>query len=123
MPAIRSRISSSSSTTRISDVIGDPVLLILYAFLTHFRGFWLLCEGECQRDQCALAAFRVRQRDLAPVVLHDLAHDRQTQPRALGAGGDIRLGQAVTMLGREADAIVAHRESEIRAVGLKRDLD
>src|ERR1700677_5197970 len=108
MPAIKSRISSSSSTTRISDVIGDPVLLILIAFLTHS----FLHEGEAQYALGALATLSIPQRNLAPMVLHDLAHDRQTQPRALGAGGDVGFGQAMAVLGRKADAIVADLERE-----------
>src|SRR5579862_6406779 len=97
-------MSSSSSTTRISDAISDPFLLILNAFLTQIP----LDEGERQRDLRPLAAFPVAQRDLPATVLHDLAHDRQPQPRALGAGGDIGLGQAVAMFRRQTDAIVAY---------------
>src|ERR1700722_12152398 len=119
MPAIKSRIPPSSSTTRISDGIGDPVLLILIAFLTHS----LLYKGEGQLDLGALATLRVPQRNFAPMVFHDLAHDRQTQPGALGAGGDIRFGQAMAMLGGKADAIVADLEREGRAIRLKRHRD
>src|ERR1700759_5520957 len=114
MPAIRSRISSSSSTTRISDVIGDPVLLILIAFLTQR----LLREREGQRDQSPLAAVRIPQHDIAAMVFHDLAHNRQAQPCALGAGGNIRLGQAMAMFGGKTDAVVTDLESECRAVRL-----
>src|SRR5689334_19602299 len=105
-------MSSSSSTTRISDAISDPFLLILNAFLTQIP----LDERESQRDFRALTALPITERDLAAMVLHDLAHDRQSQARALGAGGDIGLGQPMAMFRRQADAIVAYLEREIDAI-------
>src|SRR6188768_505960 len=106
MPAIRSRMSSSSSTMRISDAINDPFLLIFQSFFTFPRrsgGFLIfLCEGQSQGDFGALPAFGIGENDLPAMVFHDLAYDRQTQAGALAAGGDIRLGQAVAMLRRQA---------------------
>src|ERR1043166_4329723 len=99
MPEIRSRISSSSSTTRISDAISDPFLLIFDTFLTQI----LLYKREGQRDFRPLPALGVAQGDFSTMVFHDLAHDGEAQTRALGAGGDIRLGQAMAMLRRQAD--------------------
>src|ERR1700761_265623 len=95
MPEIRSRISSSSSTTRISDAISDPFLLIFSTFLTQT----LLYQGEGQTYFGALPVAGIRQHDFAAMVFHDLAHDRQTQPRALSAGGDIGFGESVAMFG------------------------
>src|ERR1043165_4775934 len=101
MPAIRSRMSSSSSTMRISDAINDPFLLIFQSFFTLFRRAgsfgYLLCEGETQGDFGALAPFGIGKNDLPAMVFHDLAHNRQTQAGALGARRDIGLGPAVTV--------------------------
>src|ERR1700722_19113029 len=107
MPEIRSLMSSSSSTTRISDAISDPFLLIF----TSFFSLDLLRERECQGHFRALpftriAPSRITKGDFAPMVFHDLAHNRQAQTRALGAGGDIGLGQPVPMFRRQAHAIV-----------------
>ena len=57
------------------------------------------------------------------MVFHDLAHDRQTQTRALGAGGDIGFGQTVLVFGRQADAIVGDVKGEGRAIGFERNVD
>src|SRR6516225_11362189 len=102
MPEIRSRISSSSSTTRISDAISDPFLFIFNTFLTQI----LLYKREGQRDFGPLPAAGITQRDFPAMVFHDLSHDRQAKAGALGAGRDIRLGQPVAMFRRQPDAIV-----------------
>src|ERR1700742_3453230 len=113
MPATRSRISSSSSTMRISDAISDPFLLIFTSFYVGGL-FWpfygLLTEGEGERNDRASPIFRpilnIGKDDVPAMVFHDLAHDGEPQARALGAGGHIGLGEAMAMLRRQADAIV-----------------
>src|SRR4051812_36715841 len=119
MPEIKSRISSSSSTTRISDAISDPFLLIFSAFLTQT----LLYQRECESDFGPDPAWGIVQRDFAAMVLHDLADDGQAQPRALGAGGHIGFGEAVAMLGRQADAVVRDDESQHRPAQFHCHLD
>src|SRR3954463_2266718 len=126
MPAIRSRMSSSSSTMRISDAISDPFLLIFTSFyvgrLVGPLGV-LLAEGEGERDGRALPVFGVGEGDVPAMVFHDLAHDREAEPRALGARGDVRLGQAMAVLRRQSDAIVGDAEAETRIVRLYGDED
>src|SRR6185437_6814215 len=101
MPEIRSRISSSSSTIRISDAINDPFLVIFFsAFHT------LLHKRKTEHDDRPLPALTVVQGNLAAMVFHDLAHDGEAQPGALGPRGDVWLGQAVAVLRRQPDAIV-----------------
>src|SRR5580700_10198552 len=102
MPEIRSRISPSSSTTRISDAINDPFLLIFTSSLL----LGLLREGECEGDFCSLPILGIAQTYLAAMVFHDLAHNRQSQPGAFGAGGDIGFGEPVPVFGRQAHAII-----------------
>src|SRR6478672_3793158 len=130
MPAIRSRMSSSSSTMRISDAISDPFLLIFASFYVGglFRPFDVfLDEREGERNLGApalfLASFGIGEGDIPAMVFHDLAHDRQTQPRALGPGGDVRLGQPVAMLRRQANAIVGDVVGEVGAIGPDGDGD
>src|ERR1700712_4399604 len=115
IPAIRSRISSSSSTMRISDAISDPFLLIFISFQS------LLCEREGQCDLRAFPAFHVGEGDIPAMVFHDLAHDRQAQPGALGAGGDIGLGQPVLVFRRQADAVVGDAVGEFRTIRFQGD--
>src|SRR5689334_12392832 len=119
MPATRSRISSSSSTMRISDAISDPFLLIFTSFYVGglfcpFDG--LLTEGEGERDFRPSPAFAptlgIGEDDVPAMVFHDLAHDREPQPGALGARGDIGLGEPMAMLRRQADAIVGNADGE-----------
>src|SRR6185312_4481038 len=111
MPEIKSRISSSSSTTRISDAISDPFLLIFNTFLTHS----LLYHRECERDDGTRRSGRVVEQDFSAMVFHDLADDGEAEARALGAGRDIGFGEVVAMLGRQADAVVGDAESQHRA--------
>src|ERR1700733_6701678 len=121
MPEIRSRMSSSSSTTRISDAISDPFLLI---FTSSFCPLGiLLYERQGQGDLRPLPALRVGQGDFPAMVFHDLAHDSEPQAGALDAGGDVRLGQAVAMLRRQADAIVDDAIGKGRARRIHRDED
>src|SRR5262249_8845715 len=93
IPEIRSRISSSSSTMRISDAISDPFLLIFRSFFTLLGYQILLGKRKSQSDLGAAFPFHIGQGDVAAMVLHDLAHDGEAQTRALGARGDIGLGE------------------------------
>src|SRR5215813_9711384 len=108
MPEIRSRISPSSSTTRISDAINDPFLLIF----TSLMSLGFLREGECEGHFRALPILGIAQGDLTTMVFHDLAHDREPQAGAFGAGGNVRLGQPVPVFRRQADAIVGDAERQ-----------
>src|SRR5579883_1976542 len=126
MPAIRSQISSSSSTMRISDAISDPFLLIFISLhvgglVAPFAG--LLAEGEGERHLGPLAVLGIGKDDVPAMVFHDLAHDGEPKPRALGAGGDIGLGQAMAMLGRQAYAVVADANAEAGVQRLDPDGD
>src|SRR3569832_1299912 len=102
---MRSCLSSSSSTTRILGAISDPFLLIpLYSFFTHAS----LLEREGKRYLRALVVvFRgIGERDLAAMVLGNLAHDGQAHARALRACCVIWFGHAVPLVGRQADTVV-----------------
>src|ERR1700744_2244484 len=104
---MRSRMSSSSSTIRTSDAICDPFLLIACSLVL------LLPRREGHHDLRAMhpVVMVVRilsgilQPQLAALVFGDLAHDRGPEPGALGARRDVRLGQPVAMLVRQADAV------------------
>src|SRR6202789_2961569 len=111
IPETRSRMSSSSSTTRISGAASNPFLLIPNTFFvrTYFTRF--LPEGEEQRhDRAVLLPIAIRatvgQRDFAAMVFGNLAHDGEPEAGALRAGGHIGLGQPVALLMRQADAVV-----------------
>src|SRR3569833_3551973 len=108
-------MSSSSSTARISDAISNPLLFILTAFLTHI----FLRKGECQRDLRAVSIFRIVQYNLPPMVLHDLAHDRQSEACPFGPDRHIGLCQPMPVFGRQANAVVADLECERSAIGLQ----
>src|SRR5579862_5581116 len=121
MPAIRSRMSSSSSTINISDAVsGKPALLIPDTLV--FRR--LLAQREGERHLRALPSVGpVLQRDSAAVVFHDLAHDGEAEPRSLRARGDIGLGQPVAVFRRKPYAVVADAVDEflVRRFGRDRD--
>src|ERR1700689_3483816 len=114
MPAIRSRISSSSSTTRISGAINNPFLLIPKSFFFLARvTHRFLPEREDQRhDGAVLPVATVGERDFAAMVFGNLADDGEAQPRALRPRRHIRFGQPVAMLVRQADAVVGDAEGE-----------
>jgi len=57
------------------------------------------------------------------MVFHDFAHNGQSQTGALGAGGDVRLGQPVTMFRRQTHAIVGDTKGKICTVRFQRDGD
>src|SRR3982751_4883780 len=110
MPATSSRMSSSSSTMRISDAITD-----LFSFSFVFRpGFTTRWCGRGGRqddaDHRAAPAMEVRRRimefQLAAMVLHDLLDDSETKPGTLLACGHIGLEQSLAILARQAFSIV-----------------
>src|ERR1700688_409351 len=113
MPAISSRMSCSSSTTRSSGAISDPFFVI--------PSLRLACRLLFQRED--QAHFRARfvilpvaKRDFAPMLLDDLAHDGETEARAFRARRHIGLGQAVALAVRQADAVVHDGENYPRAL-------
>src|SRR5579871_5254104 len=130
MPAMRSRISSSSSTIRISDAICNPCLLIPGSFFLHT----LLPRWKCQYDLrsrlvlamlavAMLAVASILQDDLSAMVFHDLADDRQAEARALGPRRNVRLGQSVSMFVRQADTVVGDAEDHSVLAALQRNSD
>src|SRR5689334_19616156 len=109
MPATSSRMSSSSSTMRISDAIID-----LFSFSLVFRlAFAQRRDGRGRQDDAdhrPAAAMEIRRRIMkfqpAAMVLHDLLDDSETKPCALLARGHIGLEQPLAILPRQAFAIV-----------------
>src|SRR4051812_43243879 len=65
----------------------------------------------------ASAPGRVANVDLAPVIAHDLPHERQAEARALLAGREERREDLLAQLGRNAGAVVADLDSHAIAVG------
>src|SRR6266850_7505443 len=117
IPAISSRMSISSSTTRISGATSDPFFCMHQSLL----GLALLAQRKLHPDDGAAGIARsfiedVVEHELPTVVLEDLAHDGKAEARALGARRDIGFGQAVTMLRRQADAVVANGKHEAAAL-------
>ena len=51
----------------------------------------------------------------AALVADDAVHDGEAEPRAFGEAAVERLEDAIELLGRDADAVVAHREHDGRA--------
>src|SRR6185437_5020693 len=132
MPAMRSRISSSSSTIRISDAICDPFLLIA---LSLGLGV-LLSRREDQNDLRAMlnvpiiggiptmrAVARILQDQFAAMVFQNLAHDREAETCALGSRRYIGLGQPVAMFVRQADAVVCDSKDDALVSLFQRDHD
>src|SRR5665213_1888440 len=109
MPLISARMSASSSTTRMSCAMrGFHSAGFGIGIRTGigFGGVGARFEAlEAQGDARAAAA-AILERQLPTMVLHDLLHDRQAQAGTAGARRDVRLGQAVALLLRQAAAIV-----------------
>src|SRR3990167_5336446 len=97
MPETSSRMSASSSTTRMSAAMG---CLLRCRRGRRTRG------REYQSHQGARQVAGVAQRQFAPMVFENAFDDGQAQARALFAGGDIGLGQPVAVARRQAHAIV-----------------
>src|SRR5258706_4205085 len=106
MPAINSRMSISSSTTRISDETSDP-----FGFMHHP----LFCFGwppqrkhhahGCAARFARLILGGVLQQQFPPMVFENLAHDGKTKPRTFDARRDIGLGEPVAGFRPHTDAI------------------
>src|SRR5215469_3200051 len=105
-PQISARMSASSSTTRMSCAMGalpfDAFSFVSFGFIGF--GDTRIAAHEQQRHARA-ATGTIIEAQLAAVVFHDLLDDRQTETRAAGARGDVRLGQPIALLVRQADAV------------------
>src|SRR5271165_5928068 len=99
------RISASSSTIRMSCAIADRtqfhglVDCVETLRSTNLRG------GETETDAGALR-LPVFQHQLSLMIFHDLFDDGQTQAGAFCPGRNVRLGQLLAALLREALAVV-----------------
>src|SRR5271156_4582509 len=99
------RMSASSSTIRISCAMADRaqfhglIRCIEALRSANFRG------GEMEIDAGALP-LSVLQDQLSVMIFHDLLDDGQTQARTLYPRGDIRLGQLLAPMLRQASPIV-----------------
>src|SRR6185312_13002403 len=110
IPATSSRMSSSSSTMRISDTISDlfrfvagrPALGLFHPSLRRPR--------QDDTDHCSLApmefGWSVVQFQPAAMVFDDLLDDRETKPGALLTRCHIGLEKALAVLARQALAVV-----------------
>src|SRR6185312_3285553 len=119
MPATSSRISTSSSTTRMSAAIRKPCprILNLYAAGALRRGLLALPLGREAQDHLGPRPFgRVLHDQQPAMLLHAPLDDGQAEARALLAGRDLRLGQAVAVLGGQADAVVLDLERHLLVV-------
>src|SRR5580658_7505536 len=105
MPAIRSRMSSSSSTTRTSGAINDPFLLIPGFLLQVASALLPQRKAQCYFGTLFVIV-AIAQHDLAAMVLKYFPHNRQSETGALCASCHIRLRQAMAMLMRQSDPVV-----------------
>src|SRR3954466_4810754 len=105
MPAISSRMSISSSTTRISDETSDPFCFMTYPLLCFG---WPPQRKHHAHGRTARSIRRILggvfQQQLPSMVLQNLAHEGEAEPRALGARRDIGLGEPVAVLRRQPNA-------------------
>src|SRR5690606_2377503 len=103
MPETISRMSSSSSTTRISDAMAYFLALII-----RIGGHRFLV-GQDHTDHRPLAVVEDRRRivqlELPAMVFDDLLDDCEAEPRALLAHRHIGFENAVPVLGRKALAV------------------
>src|SRR6185437_3733433 len=102
MPAIRSRMSSSSSTMRISGAINEPFLLIRHSQI--FKNF--LFERKRQTHLRTLLFRCVIDGDFAAMIFDNLAHDGEAKAGAFRARGDVGFGEAMAVFGWKPDAVV-----------------
>src|SRR5258708_14760284 len=124
MPATRSRMSVSSSTTRISAAIGS---LTCDLWLFRFGSFALAGRGKANTDPGTPLArnfFRgVAQFDATAVLLDNAPDDRQAKPGALFPRCDVRFEQPVTICLWQTDAIVDDIDYDVGAVATRVDVD
>src|ERR1017187_397798 len=123
-----SRISTSSSTMRMSPLLSDGLNGVLVissgAHRLPFGGSGSL--GERQFDaELGAAAGAVGNLDGTTVFLNDSVCHRQPQSGALarGLGGEERVVDAVQMLGGDACSAVGHFDMRVRAFLPGADLD
>src|SRR5688572_20116309 len=131
MPAVRTRMSASSSTIRMSCAMAEgprcgeaegAVVVLLWIVLRRRSDHTVFASGgvpggpESQSDACA--AFRtILQEQAAAMVLHDLLDDGQAEAGALLAGGHIGLGEAVAVFRRQSAAVVLDDDGDGGIVG------
>src|SRR6185503_9746938 len=124
MPATRSRISASSSTIRISALMRSLVHALFEFGLANRR---LAGGREADAHQRAALARDllggVAQLDLSAMLLDDAADDRQAEPGALFARGDVGLQQPAAFFLRQADAVVDHVDDDVVALARRKDAD
>src|SRR5690606_30574059 len=111
MPATSSRISASSSTTRISDAILDL-----------FRPFFFLClpdlKGRENHADHGSATpmeifWRIMQLQPPTRVFDNFLHNSQPEPGSLLTGGHIGLEQALSVLFRQSLAGIDHQNLDL----------
>src|SRR5690349_25176973 len=112
MLAISILISASSSTIRMSCAMADRTQLRWrLAYDRTVYGLRLAGKHEFHPSPASRA---IRQDELSRVIFHDLFHDGEAQPGSLCSGRDIRLGQALAPVRRQALAVVFHRDRHLR---------
>src|SRR5271165_5838485 len=99
------RMSASSSTIRMSCAMADRAQL--HRLLRSIRVFGrpALGNGEDEPHPRAVR-FPILQHQLALMIFQDLLDDGETQTGSLCSGRDVRLGQPLAALLRQAFAIV-----------------
>src|SRR4051794_40145502 len=122
MPAISSRMSISSSTTRISGETSDPFCFMREP-LFHFPR---PAQGEDHANDrpsyfaafcvCAWVFGCIFEQQLSPMVFQNLADNGEAEPRPFCARRDIGLREPVPVLRRQANAVVTYGNREPRAL-------
>src|SRR6185312_11891323 len=120
MPSISSRMSGSSSTMRMSCAMRHLLLL------TGHRSGGGLRRGTGRQDEAGGRAWPLRpivEHEAAPVVLHDLLDDSQSQSRPLRFVRDVWLGQSRPIFLRKSDSVIGHGYANTGRIILDRNLD
>src|SRR6266566_9795422 len=99
------RISASSSTIRMSCAMADRAQFHGLVGCIETRRSTNLRGGEMETDAGALR-LPILQHQPSLMIFHDLLDDRQTQPGAFCPGRNIRLGQLLAAMLRQALAVV-----------------
>src|SRR5690606_34763561 len=110
MPETISRISASSSTTRISDATCE----FLISSRSGAAGRHDMRQQHPDHGATAMIEIgrRVVQFELAAVLFYDLLDDGEAEARALLSHRHIGLQDAVPVFGRQAIAVVDHIDDE-----------
>src|SRR5947207_4081258 len=95
-------MSASSSTIRMSCAMGYRAQLGGIGGRRSERRVQV--AGKDQRDPGS-TRFPILQKQFPLVIFHDLFDDSEPQAGPLRAGGDVRLGQALAMLSRQAFSV------------------